>query len=206
VYCATINDKRSFIETQMVQYHPFMDELRWYRDNIHKRLLILGKKNYMDAPVSIYTNFRDTLWHFDKFDKFIKTSNEHEAHVQYEMMLEHLNRAVMDALIDALNKMHIFHKIAANKYYKYYERLKSDPRSVGHNKKLKNFKKSKEGYLKAREALLLLRIKKIGLKKRPISAPYDFDNDADAYKKNTDYYLKIISLFVECYSILHEKS
>lgn len=193
---ASTVDERLFIEQQMDHFHSFMDELKWYRGITHTMLRKLGYKKVF-TTVSIYTNFRATLWHFKKFISVMQ--NTPEAHTQYKMMLEHLNRAIIDALIDTLNKMYYIHSKMA---YACAEHLKKDDESLKYTKPVRQkielrLKNSKTGYLNAREALLLLRNRNNEWKP-PILALFDFKNP-DEDQKNKDYYFRITSLFAECY-------
>lgn len=196
---SNFSDERQFIERQLSSFHSFRQELRWYSDNIN-RVFSMASKSPPLITVSFYTNYRDIIWHYKKFVEL--EHDETEAHVQYEMMLEYLNRAVIDMFVDLFQKLYYVHTRIAYSCMSNLEQNKVKALFYPHEqaKVEQRLAHSKIGYLKAREALLLLRSRRSSLY-RPISAEFDFSDHTD-YDSNSVYYHNIIILFIDSCSEL----
>jgi hypothetical protein len=197
----SLDEKRSFIESQLAEFHPALAKIRYYNDSIDD----LFEKIFQRRPTvktTLTSNYRDSIYHYRRFRNAIQNDTDLNACIQYEMVFEHLNRGIIDVYVDMLNKIyHLHHRIS----FELKSALKKNQETPFMSQNDCKYARirvyyTRHGYLKAREALSLFRAKK-PLVGNPISAYFDFKNELD-YMAHVAYYQKIYRLFSESYKLL----
>ena len=188
-------DERAFIERQLKFFHTFLDEMFVFRNSVDRVSKQLKFISHNTVTVAYCTNFRDVFWHLAK--ALDNDSKGIDTYPQYLMMLEHLNRAVVDLLVDTLQKLQHIHRLIANSYK---EGLKAVNKSRKYVRPEQRLVIAKNGYLCARKAILMLRNKRSGLYSL-IAGEKEFNSFAD-YHDNTIYYKEVISLLCQSYGFL----
>jgi len=195
-FLACENIKLGFIEEQLANYHPFLLAYGWFFEALKYHM----KDGKVPRVVSIFTNFRDAFWHKDKFLDDIEAGTKES--VQYNMILEHLNRAIQDALTDILQNMYKYH---GSFVASLSNAISKSTNLEANNEELEMRREvialCKQGYQSARTALMMIRNKKAEIKS-PIIAREDFgcNDEADkAYEANKAHHTKVIELLGETF-------